>query len=276
MWLSRYTWKTFARESLFVAGAVVFAVPLYLLITISLKTTPEVFGSALSLPKTPLISNYRDAWRQGSLGAATVDSLIITISCVTGLIVLGSLCAWTIARRGSRLGTALYFLFVVAIILPFQLAIIPLYVAFRHLDLLGTLHGVVLINLSLFMPLTVFLYVGFIRAMPKDYEEAAQVDGAGLFRTFFRVVFPMLRPVTGTVAVLTGLLIWNEFFLPLLFLSGSEHQTLPIAVYGFVSEFTAQWNVIFAAIAMAIIPILAFYLFVQKQLIRGFTGGIRG
>lgn len=276
MWLRRYTWRTFAREVLFLIGAAFFAVPLYLLITISLKTTPEVFGNAFALPESPLVENYSGAWRQGSLGDATADSLIVTVSCVVCLILLGSLCAWTIARRGSRLSNVLYLLFVVAIILPFQLAIIPIYVAFRHLGLLGTLPGLILINVSLFTPLTVFLYAGFIRALPRDYEEAAQVDGAGLFRTFFRVVFPMLAPVTGTVAVLTGLLIWNEFFLPLLFLSGSQHQTLPIAVYGFVSEFTSQWNLIFAGIAMAIIPILAFYLFVQKQLIRGFTGGIRG
>jgi raffinose/stachyose/melibiose transport system permease protein len=260
----------------FLAAAAVFVVPFYLLIAISLKETPEVFGHPFRLPKSPELGNYSDAWHTGSLGDAAFNSITISVACVLSLIVVGSLCAWVIARRASTLGTALYFFFVVAIVLPFQLGVIPLYVAFRHLHLLGTIHGIVLLNVSLYMPLTVFLYAGFIRALPKDYEEAAQVDGAGLFRTFFRVVFPMLRPITGTVAVLTGLLTWNEFFLPLLFLSGSDHETLPIAVYGFVSEFTSQWNLIFAAITMAIVPILAFYLFAQKQLIRGFTGGIRG
>jgi raffinose/stachyose/melibiose transport system permease protein len=261
---------------LFLAAAAVFAIPFYLLVSISLKPTPEVFGRPFQLPESPQLSNYSAAWRTGDLGGAAVTSLTISVACVLCLIAMGSLCAWVIARRTSRLGSALYFFFVIAIILPFQLGVIPLYVAFRNLHLLGTVHGIILINIALYMPLTVFLYAGFIRALPKDYEEAAQVDGAGLFRTFFRVVFPMLRPITGTVAVLTGLLTWNEFFLPLLFLSGSAHVTLPIAVYGFVSEFTSQWNLIFAAITMAVLPILAFYLFAQKQLIRGFTGGIRG
>ena len=102
------------------------------------------------------------------------------------------------------------------------------------------------------MPLTVFLYTGFIRALPREYEEAAQVDGAGLFRTYFRVVFPLLRPVTGTVAVLAGLIIWNDFFLPLIFLSGTTNATLPVAVYSFVGEYASQWNLIFAAVIVSL------------------------
>ena len=98
------------------------------------------------------------------------------------------------------------------------------------LHLTGTYHGFILLNIGLLMPLTVFLYTGFVRALPKEYEEAAQVDGAGVLRTFRRVVFPLLRPITGTVVVLTSVITWNEFFLPLVYLSGGERQPLPVAV----------------------------------------------
>ena len=108
------------------------------------------------------------------------------------------------------------------IILPFQLAIIPLYVGMRHLGLVGSYLGMIVLNVGLLMPLTVFLYTGFIRALPRDYEEAARVDGAGILLTFRRVVFPLLWPVTATVAVLVGIIVWNEFFIALIFLSGSR------------------------------------------------------
>ena len=139
------------------------------------------------------------------LGPALESSLIITVSSVVALIVLGSLCAYTIARRIGRLSNLVYVAFVVGIILPFQLAIIPLYSAMRHLGLVGTYLGMIVLNIGLLMPLTVFLYTGFIRALPRDYEEAAQVDGAGVLRTYARVVFPLLRPITATVAVLIGI-----------------------------------------------------------------------
>jgi raffinose/stachyose/melibiose transport system permease protein len=102
------------------------------------------------------------------------------------------------------------------------------------------------------------------------------VDGAGVLRTYARVVFPLLRPITATVAVLVGVSVWNEFFTPLIFLAGSRAETLPVAVYSFAGEYSNQWNLIYAGVAVSIAPILAFFLFAQRQLIRGFTSGVKG
>jgi raffinose/stachyose/melibiose transport system permease protein len=257
----------------------VYCIPIYIMVTLSLKSNADVYTKALALPTNPVWSNYSEAWHgtsQLTLGHALVNSLAITVTSVAIVIVFGSLAAYALARRQSKLSTGLFLLFVSGLIVPFQLGVIPLYVAMRHLSLVGNLYGMILLNIGLLMPLTVFLYTGFIRTLPKEYEEAAQVDGAGLTRTYVRVVFPLLRPVTGTVAVLAGLVTWNEFFLPLIFLSGTTHQPLPVAIYSFVGEFTSQWNFIFAAVAISIAPMLLFFLVAQKQLIRGFTGGIRG
>jgi raffinose/stachyose/melibiose transport system permease protein len=276
----RYTYRTFAREAVLVLITTFFCFPLYLMVTISLDTNRASNLTPLKPPLSdPQVSNYSVAWKTGGqfgLGHALQSSLIITITSVVAVIAIGSVCAYAIARRGGRLMTAFYFAFVVGIILPFQLAIIPLYVAMHKLGLIGNYLGIILLFTGLLTPLTVFLYTGFIRALPRDYEEAAQVDGAGFFRTYLRVVFPLLRPVTGTVAVLAGLVIWNDFFITLIFLSGSRYQTLPVALYSFVGQYDNQWNLMFAAVAISIAPILLFYLFAQRQLIRGFSTGVKG
>lgn len=279
MALFGYTWRTFARELTLLLGAAFVFIPVYFLITLSLKTPAELYIEPLKFPTNPEVSNYSTAWEGSgniSLARALVNSTVITIGSVIGLILIGSLCAYTLARRPSKLSTAMYVMFLLGIIIPFQLGLVPLFVAMRNLHLVPSYTGMILLNIGLLMPLTVFLYTGFVRVLPKEYEEAAQVDGAGLMRTYVRVIFPLLRPVTGTVAVLTGVITWNEFFIPLIFLSGSEYQPLPVAVYSFVGEFVTQWNFIFASITIAIAPILAFYLFAQRQLIRGFSGGLKG
>ena len=146
----------------------------------------------------------------------------------------------------------------------------------RDVGLVGNYLGMIVLNIGLLMPLTVFLYTGFIRALPRDYEEAARVDGAGILRTYVKVVFPLLWPVTATVAVLTGIVVWNEFFIALVFLSGSDYQTLPVALYASVGEYVTRWNIIFAGVAIAIAPIVVFYLFAQRHLMRGFSAGVKG
>ena len=223
-------------------------------------------------------SNLREAWGGTggfTLGESMKSSLIITSGAVLLLVVVGALAAYTIARKPGRLGSALYFVFAFAIIVPFQLGIIPTYVALHKLHLSGSYLSMILLYTGLLIPLSVFLYTGFVRTLPQDYEEAAYVDGAGRLRTFLLVVFPLLLPVTATVAVLTGVIVWNDFFLQLVFLAGSNKQTLPVAIYSFVGEYATNWSLIFATVLLSILPVMLFYFVAQRQLIRGFTGGIK-
>jgi raffinose/stachyose/melibiose transport system permease protein len=275
MGLHRYTRKTFGRELLLLLVAAIWWVPFYFLVIVAVKPDLEALTSPLSFPNEVDLGNFSTAWSDASLGRALVNSLLITGGSVLALIALGSICAYTIARRPGRLSTTLYILFVLGIILPFQLGLVPTYAAMRHLHLVGSYLGLILLYTGIWMPFSVFLYTGFVRALPKEYEEAARVDGASMLRTFRRVVFPLLRPVTGTVAIFTGLIIWNDFFLSLIFLNGTEKVPLPVAVYTFVGAFASRWNLIFAAVIVSLLPILIFFLFAQRQLIRGFTGGIK-
>jgi raffinose/stachyose/melibiose transport system permease protein len=146
----------------------------------------------------------------------------------------------------------------------------------RHLGLVGNYTGFILLNVGLHIPFVVFLYTGFIRALPRDYEEAARIDGAGILRTYGQVVFPLLLPITATVAVLVGISVWNEFFVALVFLAGSHIETLPVALNLLNGDYTARWNLIFAGVTIVIAPILALYLFAQRHLIRSFTAGAKG
>lgn len=275
----RYSGRTLARELLMIALALAFCVPFYFIVTVSLKPAGQVYTSPLKFPADPAFGNFTTVWNPGGaydIPQAMVSSLIITIGSVVVLVIVGSLCAYVIARRPSRTSTLLYFFFLLGIVIPFQLGILPLYVLMRHLGLVGSYLGMILLWVGFGSPFTVFLYTGFVRTLPRDYEEAARVDGAGLWRIYLRVVFPLLRPVTGTVAILMSIVIWNDFFYSLIFFTGSHHQPLPVAVYSFVGEYADQWNLIFAVVAISLLPILLFFLFAQRQLIRGFAGGIRG
>jgi raffinose/stachyose/melibiose transport system permease protein len=275
MGLSKYTPRTFARELTLLVIAAIWWVPFYFLVIVSLKPDLEALQSPLSFPKEIDVGNFSTAWHDAALGRSLVNSLVITGGSVLALIAIGSICAYTIARRPGRMGTALYLLFVLGIILPFQLGLVPTYAVLRHLHLVGSYLGIILLYTGIWMPFSVFLYTGFVRALPKEYEEASVVDGASTLRTFRRVVFPLLRPVTGTVAIFTGLIIWNDFFLSLIFLNGTKKTPLPVAVYTFVGAFASRWNLIFAAVIVSLAPVLIFFLVAQRQLIRGFTGGIK-
>lgn len=276
MGLHRYTRATLWRELGLVALAVLWMVPFYFLISVSLKPTSEIFTSPIAPPSQLAFGNYLEAWVAGELGRALINSLIITIGSVAALVGLGAITAYVIARRAGRISGVLYLLFVLGIILPSQLGLIPTYTLMRQLGLVGSFAGIGILYVGVWLPMAVFLFTGFLRTLPREYEEAAQVDGATPWWTFYHIVFPLLRPVTGTVAILTGLLIWNDFFNALIFLSGTDNTPLPVAVYSFVGDFATRWNFVFAAVAVSLLPAFLFFLFAQRQLIQGFTGGIKG
>ncbi|WP_216320644.1 carbohydrate ABC transporter permease [Deinococcus aestuarii] len=265
-----------ARELGLWVLALVWSIPFFFLVVVSVKPTAELFTSALTLPSRIDLSSYTGAWQRGNLGQALLSSVVITGGSVFGIVALSSVAAYTLARRQGSLAVVMGLLFLIGIVLPSQLGLIPIYSLFKRLGLLGTYTGLILLNVSTWLPLAIFLYTGFLRQLSHEYEEAAQIDGASVWYTFRRVVFPLLRPVTGTVVILSGILIWNDFFNPLIFLSGTGKSPLPVAVYSFVGNYATQWNYVFAAVAIALVPALLFFIFAQRQLIQGFSGGVKG
>jgi raffinose/stachyose/melibiose transport system permease protein len=275
----RYTGKSLTREIVMLIVALAMISPFYLLFNIAFKTEGDALAtSPVALPTNPTFVGFETAVSgegSRSILLGMLNSFIITGGSVLLLIAIGSIGAYTLARRVGRVSKLMMTLVVIAIALPVQLGIIPIYAGMRTFGLVGNHVGMIILYTGLLMPLALLLYSGFARTLPRDYEESAQVAGASPFTTFRLIVFPLLAPATGTVAILAGLIIWNDFFTSLVFLNGTEASTLPVVVYSFVGELVSSWNVIFAAVIISMIPILAFYLFAQKRFIQGFAGGIK-
>ncbi len=263
------------------AFAVLYAFPLYIIVTLSLKTEAEGARAPFSLPSGLFGGNFDRAWAtsatsgNASLAPAFVNSILITLVGVALLVLTGALGGYVLARRRSRLADALFVLFLLGLTVPQQLGIVPLFQLARSLGLVGTAGGMVLIYAGLLAPLTIFLYTTFIRALPTDYEEAALMDGASRLRVFWDVVLPLVRPVTATVVVIQGIHIWNDFFTPIIFLLGSGQQTLPVAIFSLVGEYATAWGPIFAGVVIASAPAMAVFVFLQRHVVRGFSGGIK-
>ena len=272
----RYGRKTFALELGMIFVALLFLFPVYVLVTLSFKSTPEISGGGLGLPSGLETSNYSQAWKVAHLGAALLNSAIITGLGIVVLVAVGSTASYYLARKQSRLSYGLYILFLLGIILPFQLALVPLYRMVKDAGLLGSYTSMVIFYTGLQTPFTIFLYTGFLRALPREYGEAALVDGATHWQSFRRVTFPLLRPITGTVIILNAVFIWNDFLTPLIYLGGSPNETIPVVVYQFVGQYVSNWGYIFAAVVLATLPMLLLFMLLQRFVIKGFTSGLKG
>ena len=170
----------------------------------------------------------------------------------------------------------MFYLLLVGLVIPGQLGILPLFASIRDLGLVGNPLSVIIVSVGGALPFAVFILTTFLREQPHEYEEAAALDGCGPLRTYMYVVVPLMRPALGTVAILNLITIWNNFFIALLFLSGSGNETVPVRINGFVREFSANWNLVFAALVISSIPVLFGYFAMQKHIIRGFSGGVKG
>ncbi|NQX10322.1 carbohydrate ABC transporter permease [Microbacteriaceae bacterium VKM Ac-2855] len=255
---------------------IVFLIPVYVLINLAIRPTADL-TPALIPSANPTFDNFINAWNGSSLPQSIITSIIVTsVSCLVVLIV-GTMASYPLARSTARLSTTTYFVFLIGLLLPFQLALIPLYVQMRDLGLLGSIWSLVVVYAGVQMPFTIFLLTTFIRSsVPLEFEEAAQIDGTSPWGTFWHIVVPLLRPALGTCLILNSVGIWNDFFTPLVFLAGSGQVTIPMAIYQFVGQYVNNWPLIFASLIISMIPILAVYLLFQRYIIRGFAGGLKG
>lgn len=273
--MNRYTLRTGILEVVMLLVAVVFFIPVYVLVNMSLKF-PNDPGTPIQPVTNITFGNYIDAWNQAQLGPALITSAIVTIVSTALIVIFAAFAAYPLARATRAWSTWAFYGFLVGLLLPFQLALIPLYQTMRDLGLLGNPISLIIFYVGSQMPFSIFLYVGFLRSVPVEYEEAASIDGAGPIVTFLQVVFPLLRPITGTVAILNILHIWNDFLTPLLYLSGSGSQTIPVALFSFLGQYVSQWNLVFAGLVISIAPILIVYFFMQQTIIKGFASGLKG
>ena len=207
-------------------------------------------------------------------------SAIITVVSLALLAILGAMAAWVICRNKTKWSTAIYMTFIASMIIPFQVVMLPLISTFRDvgnfigISMLQSIPGIVFAYLGFGGAMTVFILTGFIKGIPYELEEAAAIDGCSPEGTFFRIIFPLLKPTVTTVTVLNGMWIWNDYLLPSLMLGqNGKVKTLPVAVQAFVGSYVKQWDLILTAALLAIIPMIVIFLIAQKQIINGMVEG---
>lgn len=253
---------------------VIVLLPIYYLLATTFKTPAEAAASPLGLPKHFTFENYSRAIEAMNYGQALKNNLVIAVFSVVFLVIFSSMSAYVIARSGKKIFKFMYSVFMVGLIVPFQISIIPLYKMMSGVHLMGTHLGVILVDIfCINLPLSIFLMRGFIDTVPRELEESAMIDGSGVFQCFWRIVFPLLKPIVSTVAILDTLAIWNDFMTPLLFLQSSEKQVLLQQVYRNVGPFSTNWTSFFPMLVMATLPLVLFYFVMQKQIIEGVVAG---
>ena len=207
-------------------------------------------------------------------------SAVITIITLVLLAVLGGMAAWVICRNKTKWSTVIYMTFIASMTIPFQVVMLPLISTFRDvgkfigINMLQSIPGIVFAYLGFGGAMTVFILTGFIKGIPYELEEAAAIDGCSPEGTFFRIIFPMLKPTVTTVTVLNGMWIWNDYLLPSLMLGqNGKVKTLPVAVQAFVGSYVKQWDLILTAALLAMVPMIVIFLIAQKQIINGMVEG---
>lgn len=257
---------------LFYAAIVIY--PILVMVAASLKSNEEVFSSPLALiPDTWKFSNYADAWQQAQFDIYFRNSIVVAVVSVVFILWFGSMAAYVLARFSFPGNRAIYLLFLAGFMVPIRLAIVPLFIMLREMNLLDTLWSLIVVNIASGMPFSVFMLVTFFRQVPQDLEDAAVLDGASPFQTYRQIMLPLVRPVLATVGLFHFLAIWNDFFFPLIFIRTPELRTVPLGVSKFFGEYTNDWALLFAALSISIIPVLIVYVLASKQFIAGLTAG---
>lgn len=254
--------------------SLIMLLPIYYLLVTTFKTPAEAVASPLGFPKHFTFGNYIKAIEAMNYGQALKNNLIITVVSVLCLVIFASMASYVVARSRKKIFQVMYSIFLVGLIIPFQISIIPLYKIISGVNLMNTHTGVILVDVfCINLPLSIFLMRGFINTVPLELEEAALIDGCGTFQCFWKIIFPLLKPIVSTVAILDALAIWNDFMTPLLFLQSSEKQVLLQQVYKNVGPFSTDWTSFFPMLVMATLPLVIFYLIMQKQIIEGVVAG---
>ena len=262
---------------LLVLGCVTILFPLYMTIIIAFKSPSEMtndINGALSLPQSFSFDNFAEAMRVTDFWHSLGNSVIITAATIILSLVIHSMAGYSIGRNMNKKKgfKMIYFYIVSGMFVPFAILMMPLVKQTANLGL-DNMAGVIILYTVFYMPMNVMLYSGYMKNVPMAMEEAADMDGASAWRTYWTIIFPMMKPMHATVAVLTALGTWNDVMTPLVIMSGTDNVTLPLAQLNFQTQFGTNYNLAFASYLLALLPIVIFYIICQKQIIGGVANG---
>ncbi|MEJ7818955.1 MAG: carbohydrate ABC transporter permease [Rubrobacteraceae bacterium] len=251
--------------------------PLVVLAFNSLKTSAEIGRNPLGPPLAPVFGNFADAWTQGNFASTMLNSAILTVGTVVGVCVISGMAAYALDRLDLPGTDAVLLYLFVASAVPFQLFLVPLFFLWSSLHLTNTLFGLIIIYWAIFSPFATLLLRSYLVALPRDFEDAARIDGASEFQVLLRVVLPLSWPGFLTVALVSGLAAWNEFFFAITFIQDENLKPVTTSFLAFQSNFSRDWGLTSAAGILIILPIIVLFVVLQRRFINGLTaGGLKG
>ena len=259
---------TAGSHGVLIIWSLLVIVPLLWVIMSSFKTSSEIFASPFALPERMRFDNYANAWTTAGIGSFFVNSVIVVFGALVVTMLFGSMSAYVLARFQFPGNRFIYYLMLAGLTFPIFLAIVPLFFVLRSVGLLNTLPGLILVYAAFAFPFTVFFLYSFFRSLSTSIAEAAALDGAGEWRTFFSVMLPMARPGLATVAILNFVGLWNQFLLPVALNTNTDNYVLTQGMASFASQagYSVDFGALFAAVVITVVPVLVVYLIFQRQL----------
>jgi raffinose/stachyose/melibiose transport system permease protein len=247
--------------------------PLYVAVIGGLKSNAQLLSDPFGLPTKYKWSNYTDVITGGSFWRQTGNSMVIMLTTTFLVLALASTSAYMFARFNFRGREVIFTYFTLGLLFPASVAILPLYLLIRQLELVDTIWGVILPQVAFLLPISVLILRNFFVAIPLEIEDAAKVDGASAFQFYWRILLPLARPGLAAVAVLTMVLSWNNYFLPLVVLNSEKIYTLPLGVMQYRGQYASDWGAVLAFLSLAMVPAVIFYLVAERHIIAGLTAG---
>ncbi|SDU73736.1 carbohydrate ABC transporter permease [Jiangella alkaliphila] len=269
----RSTWSRLQPVVTVVLVAVLVGIPMWLVVMTAGKSQGEALSPNLAPPTDwQLWENLREVWDRGAIPSAFAGSLLVMVPAVAGVLVLGSMAAWVLARRTGRGYAVLYAAAISGIVLP--PAVVTIVLLLRQLGLAGTAVGMIGVYAGIYLSTVIFFVTGFVRTIPLELEEAARVDGAGPVKVFVRIILPLLRPVLATATILICLYVWNDVFYAF-FVLGGRLDTLPLNLFQVASAglYLNNWHLIFMYVVLMSLPLLIVFVVAQRKIISGITSG---
>src|SRR5450432_115590 len=264
--------KNILKYGLVVVIALIHIIPFYILFNLATKS-PDDLSSKWIPPSYLYLENFSNAWHSAHLDTAFVNNFLITSTTIVLVVVIGSLASYPLARFPTRWNNIIHALIVSCLIVPALTILVPLYKLMVDIHAINTLWGIILVQVTFAMPITVFIFTAFIKSIPRELDEAGLIDGCSRFMIFVKIIAPILKPAIATVVILVGLSVWNDYQFSIFFLQKREVQTIPVALSGFISQFQNQISWVAAGALLAALPAVVIYIFLQRYVIAGLTEG---
>ena len=258
--------------------AFLWSIPIYYLVINAFKPLKDVVMRTGNFPTFLYLNNFVEVWQKTNYPLLFTNSLIIAVGSTALSVLFSSMAGYKLARSSGKVANLTILYFLVALVVPFQSVMIPLVKLMSQLHLTNSRIGIILLYTAISAPMNIYLYYGAVKCISPSLEESATIDGAGPIQTFFKIIFPLLSPMTTTIIILTGLWLWNDFLLPLVLISDPTKKTIPLGTLAlFFSQFVSKWNLGITALFLATLPMLLVYLVLQKYIIKGITeGSVKG